>query len=281
LATRFYISTLGDVPPISPAKASQWEFDSRAASGFMLLTSPTAELWPFGGGNSPNAVPETNTDYLLGQLVSPPLLAGQTIDSQTVSAQFLAYGSAVSPSSVRYLMLGCRVVAADGTTIQRTLFSPVRDNVAIASTDFENRSFVRASTFTSYVTVSGDRLVFEVGAGGDWYNAIDGAAVAFGSETGTDLPVDDTTTTHGRPWIELEQDLLFDTEPVRPAKASLVLTGHAPTIRLAKFVRPAKASLILTGYAPRIVIGGGLAQTDPPGISAAGGFFMMDEEDLL
>lgn len=195
---RLYFSTLGDAPAITPSPDSDWDVVNQAGSPLTLRQTPTAEAWPLSVSINTTAVSE----YLALQAVSLGLRSGQVVSSMTVTTHLL--GSITSSACI--LILGARIIAGDGVTVRRTLFLP--SNVHTISTTLSNTGGDVGATITSYTTVDGDRLVFEFGVLPNTSASRTGV-LYFGSETGIDLPEDYTTTSHGRPWIELSQDLEF------------------------------------------------------------------------
>lgn len=148
------------------------------------------------------------------QYVSQPLAAGQTFTTAlTVKMQILARQQPASTANVDQPLLGVRIVDSAGTTVRATLFTVAEWNTASVAFNVASRRNVsyatgQASNIGSpYTTASGDRLVVEIG-----YTDSTGTtpeAEAKWGETGTDLPVDETTTADRPGWIEFSQAIAF------------------------------------------------------------------------
>lgn len=230
--TRTYISTLGTTPPINPTPSASWNDTSDALADAMLLATATAESYPI------TATLNGSDPSLAKQLISRPLVPGQVLSSQTISAQFLCRDVI---NGAPKLTLGVRVLASDGTTIRRTMLALTNSTNAMHSS-VRNLTFSAAASFTDYTTVAGDRLVVEVGA--DVYSAGTGfVIIEFGSDTGVDLPVDETTTTNGRPWIEFSRNIQFASDSAATVALSSGSTTLAASAAFAVPTRTASAGL--------------------------------------
>lgn len=108
-----------------------------------------------------------------------------------------------------FLAIGIRVIADNGSTVRKVVLDVTRDDVEMATT-LTNRQFTATSATGNYVTQRGDRLVIEVGAGGDptGSNPHD-FTLRLGDSAASDLPENDTATTDDNPWIELTDTLTF------------------------------------------------------------------------
>jgi hypothetical protein len=156
------------------------------------------------GGNA------ANQDILFYQYFSLVLTAGQTITGAQ-SLKFQAMAIETSIDNNMFHSMGIRVVAANGTTIQKTVLAVSRGSTEYNAATLINRSNVQTSAATNYTTVAGDRLVFEVGAGGLPKNNgfSHSCSLRLGDSAASDLPEDTTTTTDLRPWVQLTDTLTF------------------------------------------------------------------------
>lgn len=171
----------------------------------MTSTSPIADA--MATASFSDAV-VSDASVLYRQYTSLALTAGQTITGgQALKAQYRC--SQTSISNDMFVCMGIRVVASDGSTIQKVVLTVLGDSVEIL-TVLTNHVTTRNSAATNYTTVAGDRLVIEVGligtpvAGGSHSSSI-----RFGDDAASDLPEDNTTTTDLRPWVQLTDTLTF------------------------------------------------------------------------
>ncbi len=144
----------------------------------------------------------TEKDILFRQYVSDPILA------QTIAAQAIEFQMRVAQTDLHnelYLTLGIRVVSNDGGTIRGTILAVTRDNVE-AVIALTNRRIT--ATSTQVISQDGDRIVIEIGMGGNPDTAAShSSSISIGDDNGTDLPEDDTTTTAYNPWIEFANSI--------------------------------------------------------------------------
>jgi hypothetical protein len=207
MATRFYLDKAADTVPISPTPDAGWEDTSLLARVLTDTTKSGEALSDLAFTDASGA----NRDILFRQYISPALAAGQTITgAQAIKAQCRC--QELLALNNMFLTVGIRVIASDGTTVQKTVLAVTRDNVEINSVLFQNRQFTATSAVTNYTTVGGDRLVLELGTGGD--PAIGGThdtTLRLGSSAAFDLAEDDAGTGDDNPWIELTDTLTFST----------------------------------------------------------------------
>ena len=202
MATRIYFPSTGTAA-ISPAYDSGWEVTSIAACLPAYIekknTTMTTVLY--------DDVDSTNQDILFRQWVSDPL-AAQTITAQTVKLQIGA--SETVGGNNLFVAWTVRVVSDGGTVRGTCIGSPRRDATELAVATLTNRGDLLTST--AVVAQEGDRLVIEIGVGGDpsLSNPHD-SSLRIGDNDATDLPEDDTTTADNNPWIEFANNLLFFT----------------------------------------------------------------------
>lgn len=158
----------------------------------------------------------SNQDHLFAQFISEEMTYGQTISSgQTIKFQFQAWENGSTCNL--FMSYGLYVIASDGVTIRTTLTlsDVVRDNTELNIGDaYKNRAF-SFITDHSYVTQTGDRLVSEIGFGGDPSSGgSHSGGIAFKNNSATDLPEDDTDMPPGNIpdkncWMELADTLAF------------------------------------------------------------------------
>lgn len=206
MATRWYLRATATPVPANITPDSDWE-DITFIARAICRTHSTGDAMADVAIDDADS---TNRDIIARQYISLPLAPGQTITGeQAIKAQVRA--SETNAQNNVFLTLGIRVIASDGTTVRKTVLAVTRDDVEIlALSEITNRQFTATSAATDYTTVSGDRLVFELGAGGDpSFTSPHDFTLRLGDAAASDLPEDDTNTTDLNPWIELEDDLKF------------------------------------------------------------------------
>jgi hypothetical protein len=205
--TKFYLPSSGTAPAITPTYASGWDNTTIASRLPMAGTkaSTTMTTVSFTGTVS------TDQDILFRQYISAPI-AAQTISAQTVSIQMRQSETSTSNNLFEAWLI--KVVSNDGTTLRGTIAygstanDPRRDATELA-TALTNRGDSLAST--QVVAQSGDRLVLEVGYGGDpTLTAVHSGSISIGDDNATDLPVDDSTTTAYNPWISFTNTISYN-----------------------------------------------------------------------
>jgi hypothetical protein len=194
MATRFYLPSSGTVT-VSPSFNVGWE-DTTAASrlpAFTYKKSTAMTTVSFLDAD------KTDKDILFRQYVTPPLVA-QTIASQTI--KFQIRGAENHTGNNMFTALHIRVVNNGGTADIGTILALTRDATEVVLTTLTNRLF--SATSTSLVVSEGDRLVFEVGTGGDPAATSNGhdSDLRIGDVAASDLAEDDTSTADNNPWIE-------------------------------------------------------------------------------
>ena len=205
MATRLYLPASAAATPITPTPDAAWEDTSilaRAMTSTAVISDPMATV-------SFTDADETNKDILFRQWISEPLTAGQTITgSQALKAQ--VRGKEGGGGNNLFLTLGIRVIAANGTTVQKVVLAPTRDDVELATATLTNRQFTATSAATNYTTVTGDRLCIELGTGGDPLTANNhNSDLRLGDAAASDLAENDTSTTDDNPWVQLTDTLTF------------------------------------------------------------------------
>lgn len=208
MPTRFYIpATAEAVSGFTPAVDAGWEYSASLSRRNVSRTSSIADAMATLSVTDPDD-DTSDRDYVLLQSISLELTAGQTITGgQAIKAQFRV--SETDLGNNLFLALGIRVIAANGSTVQKTVLAVTRDNVEAATT-LTNRQFSATSDATNYTTVAGDRLVFEIGMGGDPTSSRNHSfTIRFGDAAGSDLAEDDTSTTDNNPWVQLNDTLTF------------------------------------------------------------------------
>jgi hypothetical protein len=208
VATRFYLRQTAESTAISPTPDAGWEDVTAVARAVARTGGLTSD--PMATASFADAT-NTDKDVLLRQYVSAPLVAGQTVTgSQALRAQVRCQ-ERIAGNNL-FLTVGIRVIAANGTTVQKTVAAVTRDATEIDNAALTNRAWTATSAATNYTTVAGDRLVIELGAGGDPANT--GGAdhdfdLRLGDAAASDLAEDDSSTADNKPWVQLTDTLTF------------------------------------------------------------------------
>jgi len=205
MATRLYLQAQAGATPISPTPDAAWE-DTTILVRTVMATTPGAAPMTTVSFTDNNAALR---DILFRQCVSATALSsGQTVTGgQSLKAQ--ARVSQVALTNNLFLTLGIRIIASDGSTVQKTVLGVTQDD-SEAGTTLVNRQFTASSAATNYTTVAGDYVVIEVGTGGNPDTGSDhDSSLRLGDAATSDLPEDNTDTTDLRPWVELTDTLTF------------------------------------------------------------------------
>lgn len=204
MASRFRFPSSGASPTPSQSFRGGWS-QTGSANRY-----PLEYLGTRGNTGNNTSTLGGGTDQALETLLraqwASPQLVGQTIQVQTVKAQFQALEDNALNDLFLYIYVG--VCNGAGTTLRGTLVSLTADNLELNLTTAQNRGF--STTCSEVVMLDGDRIVVEVGHGGD--NQAGGShngAVKIGvNSAGADLAENDTDTTASNvdPWLEFVTD---------------------------------------------------------------------------
>ncbi len=201
MATRLYLPSTGSAP-ITPAFNAGWE-DTTIGARLPCFTTKQASTMTTVSFVDAN---DTNRDVLFRQYITEPL-ANQLIDVQSVVFRIRAAERATSCNM--FTTIDIRLVSNDGSVVRGTLVSMRRDGVEAATT-LTNRN--NTGNSTAIVCHSGDRLVIEIGMGGDPAAASDhDSDMRIGDNDATDLGANDTDTSDFNPYVEFANTLTFFT----------------------------------------------------------------------
>lgn len=227
MATRVYFPNIG-LPPVDPPAPVGTDWEHANSNTKSLLTSPdTTALNTIA--YTPDAADDlTNKDAMHRQYVSEPLKA-QTL-SGNVKAQFQCLETLANNNL--FLTLKILVCSNDGTTTQATLLAITRDTTNELAVTLTNRNFP-STALSSFTCADGDRLVIEVGLGGNISSGAGGTvghngSIRWGCDASSgDLPEDDTETgTTFRPWLEFANSIKWLVE----ADGSSIAAGTTSVI---------------------------------------------------
>lgn len=215
MATRLYLPSSGS-PPVSPAYDAGWEditIAARLPCGTTKADTVMTQVVFFD--SSPISM-----DILFRQYISPPLDGAQTISAQEI--RFVIGALQGHGNNNMFTSFGVRVFSEDGLTLRSTLLAVTRDQVELITSLISRKNTPSSS---SYSAASGDRIVIEIGTGGDPISAKShDSAIRIGDEATNDLDLSDSDTDDDNPWVEFATDtLVFEGEapPGEPADEKL------------------------------------------------------------
>lgn len=154
---------------------------------------------------------------LCRQYISPEMAAGNAFTTGTsFTMQVLGLESAINDNIVNRVRC-VKVVSADGQTVRATLIALSNAaSVVEWNTTLRNLTFLNGLASVGYTTVSGDRILVEVGYQDSAGASISGTLRWGADVSGTgDLGLNETdTTTTLRPWFETSLNIVWSTSAV-------------------------------------------------------------------
>jgi len=254
MATRVYFPLTEAAPVTPPSAGAEWEHNN-GVTRKLLLTADSSTLTTTA--YAPDAADHlVDNDSLHRQYVSDPL-AAQTL-SGNVKAQFQCLEELNNCNL--FLTLKITVCSNDGSTTRATLLSITRDTTNELGTTLANRNFP-STALSSYACTAGDRLVVEVGLGGNITSGTGGTvghngSIRWGcSASSGDLPEDDTQTgTTYRPWLEFSNNFVFNTY-ITPTAGAVAATGNTSLASIGSFITTAAGALAAVGLAATVFAG--------------------------
>lgn len=195
--TRFYLNT--NVPAVTATLNGNWNVTS---GNVVALMSDYVDKTGLGTVTSGQVGAAAVRKVLIKQFISLPLIA-QTLNG-TLTGQLRMFMNSVSSRTGQGFVY-FRILHTDASITEIGTLTTTNLVAATAT----NRTFI-ALTLSSVAIVAGDRFVIDIG----WNYATGTVTTTTGSGTftssaATDLPVDNTTTTVGRPWFEFSQAIKF------------------------------------------------------------------------
>jgi len=200
MATRLYLPSTGTAA-VSPAFDAGWDNTDDAVRRPTSTVKAGSTMTTIQYRDNSNK----NENHLIRQYVSGG------IDAQTIAAQaikFQARWLEDNANDDQFATIGIRVVSSDGSTVRGTILAVTRDDVEMSSTALTNRQFTATSSSVS--AQAGDRIVIEIGTGGDPTGGNShNVDYRVGDVAASDLAEDDTSTTDNNPWVEFANTITF------------------------------------------------------------------------
>lgn len=207
--TRMYLS-LSEPAAVSPAFGSGWEDTSEAELRRLKDVKGTEAITI---GQTVDIAEDTGNDELDRQFVSTRMAASVVFTSgvTTVKAVVMTREYA-GTDDVTQCITNLRVLSEDGLTVRATLLATANYGATlefINNATHRNHRCADGDTVTSsYTTVSGDRLVFELGYKTDGAETSPQASAKWG-DNATDCAENNTGTTDCTGWLELSNTITF------------------------------------------------------------------------
>jgi hypothetical protein len=207
MATRIYHPSSG-AAAVSPAPSINWD----NIAGMVRFAAVTSKIGTGVGNQSAgtNGGAGADEDHLIVQYVSDTIGAITIPVGTAIKAQLRIQETAVA--SNQFLTGAMWICSNDGSVRRGTLLTITRDNVEANAASLQNRSFT-AVTGEEVVALNGDRIVIEWGSGGVPASGGSHASTIQLRDNGTDLPENDTQTTAGDPWTEIDVNFVFGVPP--------------------------------------------------------------------
>jgi hypothetical protein len=219
--TKFYFpSTTAGAPAVTPALDDWW---THQRSGWDRRKLSLTKMDTSFATTSTTRSASADENWVHSQFVSDALPTGLALstDGTVISGSIRGFeGSSSHNSGVRAVV---KVVSNDGNTVRAVLFDPVNEsgnnNLAEFATSATGRRLAQGGyadeglLHTGYTTVSGDRLVVEVGVHHDSSGTgTPAGTLEFGDPSATgDLP-EESVTTQLVPWVGLNVSLVVDVD---------------------------------------------------------------------
>lgn len=209
VGTRLYLPSTGTAA-VSPTFRTGWEDTSSASPARRAMaTTKIASAMTTVAFTDLDA---TDIDILMYQGVSLPLSGDQTISAQNIRVVIRG----IEDADTNNTFVGCivYVVSNNGATTRGYLIGAdatvVRDDVELDAVTLTTRTF--SGTSGSVSALNGDRIVIELGVGGDPTLLTHDSRLRVGDAAASDLPYDDVTTDDLNPFIQFTQALVFGSE---------------------------------------------------------------------
>lgn len=214
MASKFYVDSATHPSITIPAPEAGWEHATAASAqngsdGYstcqMNTTKQSSSMVTIGGATTYDAVDHTGVgadqDALLLRLVSRRLKAMSMSGSETVTGQFITREGTNSDNLVFSVKI--YTINAAGTLVTTPL--ALTRNGTEFSNALTNHTFSFTTAAGPFSISDGDRLVIEIGCGGQPASGTGtnghNQRLVIGDNSASDLPVNETATTQDNPWI--------------------------------------------------------------------------------
>lgn len=213
MSTKLYFQSTAS-SPITPAVSSSWDYSISAFARYPTSITKASQAMTFisldGNGDA------SDNDYCFGQWISGAL-AAQTIGGTDVYVKIQMRCMEEAARVNAFLTATVRILSGDGTTVRGTVCALTRDNTEMVATTNEALATNRAWAISSTTAVSaqeGDRIVIEVGSGGDPSSGSGGNShdsdICVGDASSTDLTIDDDMeVANNNPYCLFEDDITW------------------------------------------------------------------------
>jgi len=241
MATRFYLPSTG-AAAISPNPDAAWEDVSILARLAAVTTKIASAMSTVAFGDSNTS----DMDVLLRQYVSAALTPGQTITGGQ-ALKFQIRGLEAAAECNMLTALGVRVIN-DDLSVKKTVLAVTRDGLEL-DTSLTNRQFTATSAAGNYTTIAGDRIVIEIGTGGDpgsFPATGHDSSLRIGDASGSDLPESDGGTDDYNPWVELADTLTYPPTPISATESLGINVTDAKSTLVAALSRTESLSINVT-----------------------------------
>lgn len=255
--TTLYLSSTA-VPPVSPAFHVGWDRTTEGVRRMMYDYPDLSALADFHVWNGV-ASPSANGTALAVQFISEPMEAGIEITTSNTCEMYISCQESATNDNINRAPTVIKVFSRDGSTLRANIktfgHSGANTNEWDATTPVGKEVIVDTTVYTtSYTTVSGDRLVVEVGG---QVSGAGGTSVLGTLQIGaTDedvMNVNEPTATQGNPNFRTNVTLVFETKRPVPTPLALTLARFAPTVRINRTLTPTTKALTTTTFAPTVL----------------------------
>ncbi len=254
MATRFYLPSTGTAGA-SPAVCTSWDF---SVSAFIRRATVTTKISSAFATISLDGNTDSNdTDYCYVQYVSAPI-AAQTISAQTVDWVVSLFEE--NARANQYLAMCIRVVSGDGSTVRGTVVALQRDGTELGTSQ---ASRYDSATSTQVVASEGDRIVIEIGTGGNPEVGAGGdshdADVRIGDNSATDFGESGGETSDYCGWVEFANTITFQAEAITVNLSCASITASGPQLDVqpgAVSIGLGCAAITATGPQASVSLGG-------------------------
>ena len=210
MATKFYFKSTGAAAVTPPTPGAEWEHQQNLQNLPMSTSLGSTALATVQDLADAADHTAADQDAVSMAFVSSEQFAAQTITAQTITAQFQCFQP--NTNCNQQLAIKIYAVSGDGATARSpAILSIWRRGVAMNAASIRNQTL---NTTSTEVTISdGDRIVVEIGSGGNptagsGVNGHNNNVRVGESAANGDLPVDETQTGTGyRPWLNFANTL--------------------------------------------------------------------------